>query len=502
MEERWSMRLKREGVSMESRAQRKGSMADLARGMLDLLDTQEGEGIAKVVDDVAQDREEGGMTADSQDKDGDHAESSESRRRGEGRTMEVTVQRDGTEGEGDHGYSSPSGGCGAEDKDWPPEDQTEVPSCAPIHGTQEREDRQQDREERLLQTGQGEEAGRQTPRDPTTTVNQTRVSKEDILRYELELENSEEEQVLPARDWRHAETKSATSEPEEVELDGIMSTTREEGDSDMYNLDGEKAVLSKEAVGEHSGPASHQRDHPETEERQGHGTTLGLLRSSEGDLSQEMRTEGDRMAGRFEEQGASASGGQAGDIEPEDQTSIHSPEEIHNRYSAVALRGLTTEMLKVLNATEAILQGAGSPAPPAPPAPPQLLLAPGTDPLKLDQQFSRLEENVYVAAGAAFSLETELGELEECARGVSGDTPDGELSFLEEKVASAAAKVRQSGRKVSNISARIAALKNAGLKVVDPHAKTTQSPPQPNASPSSRQLRRRLPATPVEGKDV
>jgi hypothetical protein len=27
---------------------------------------------------------------------------------------------------------------------------------------------------------------------------------------------------------------------------------------------------------------------------------------------------------------------------------------------------------------------------------------------------------------------------------------------------------------VSNISARIAALKNAGLKVVDPHAKTTQ----------------------------
>ena len=55
---------------------------------------------------------------------------------------------------------------------------------------------------------------------------------------------------------------------------------------------------------------------------------------------------------------------------------------------------------------------------------------------------------MYVAAGAAFSLETELGELEECARGVSGDTPDGELSFLEEKVASAAAKVRQSGRKV------------------------------------------------------
>ena len=55
---------------------------------------------------------------------------------------------------------------------------------------------------------------------------------------------------------------------------------------------------------------------------------------------------------------------------------------------------------------------------------------------------------MYVAAGTAFSLEAELEGLEECARGVSGDTPDGELSFLEEQVASAAAKVHQSGRQV------------------------------------------------------
>ena len=53
-----------------------------------------------------------------------------------------------------------------------------------------------------------------------------------------------------------------------------------------------------------------------------------------------------------------------------------------------------------------------------------------------------------MAAGAAFSLESELGGLEECARGVGGDTPDAELSFLEDKVASASAKVHQVERQV------------------------------------------------------
>ena len=43
-----------------------------------------------------------------------------------------------------------------------------------------------------------------------------------------------------------------------------------------------------------------------------------------------------------------------------------------------------------------------------------------------------------------YSLETELSDLEECARAVSNATSDKELSFLEEQVASAAAKVQQS----------------------------------------------------------
>lgn len=49
-----------------------------------------------------------------------------------------------------------------------------------------------------------------------------------------------------------------------------------------------------------------------------------------------------------------------------------------------------------------------------------------------------------MAAGSVYSLEAELSDLEECARGICSSTPDMELSFLEEQVAAAAAKVQQS----------------------------------------------------------
>lgn len=155
-----------------------------------------------------------------------------------------------------------------------------------------------------------------------------------------------------------------------------------------------------------------------------------------------------------------------------------------------------------------------------------------------------------MAAGTAYGLEAELSDLEECARAISSTTSDIELSFLEEQVASAAAKVHQSdiqvssdlkahlntsvqhqssvffALQVSNISARIAALKNAGLNV-DTHATKTRTSPvtvlypltyhkyhvscavkseskklflQPVALNYSRQQRRRLPAPPTRGQ--
>ncbi|KAK1878579.1 Rab effector MyRIP [Dissostichus eleginoides] len=187
------------------------------------------------------------------------------------------------------------------------------------------------------------------------------------------------------------------------------------------------------------------------------------------------------------------------DMEQSSTSSPHgllSPEEIQNRYSAVSLCSITTEVLKVLNATEELLlQGGGDGPSPCTPLPPH------TDPKKLDQQFSRLEENVYVAAGEVFSLEAELGDLEEVARGVCSDTPGLELSFLEEQVASAAARVQQSELQICDISARIAALKSAGLNVDTQQARFTKTrtvPFMPVTVDSSRQQRRRLPAPPVK----
>lgn len=54
-----------------------------------------------------------------------------------------------------------------------------------------------------------------------------------------------------------------------------------------------------------------------------------------------------------------------------------------------------------------------------------------------------------MAAGTVYGLEAELSDLEECARAISSTTPDLELSFLEEQVASAAAQVHQSGLQAS-----------------------------------------------------
>lgn len=57
----------------------------------------------------------------------------------------------------------------------------------------------------------------------------------------------------------------------------------------------------------------------------------------------------------------------------------------------MSLRSITTEVLKVLNATEDLLQGADDRRVST------ASLPPNTDTKKLDQQFSRLEENVSYA---------------------------------------------------------------------------------------------------------
>ncbi|XP_065606609.1 melanophilin isoform X2 [Cyrtonyx montezumae] len=139
--------------------------------------------------------------------------------------------------------------------------------------------------------------------------------------------------------------------------------------------------------------------------------------------------------------------------------------EARKRSSAQALSEITAKALRAINATEKAVSeslqgqswGSGGHA------------LPGGQHLSMEdgkeaaEAYRELEENVYLAAGKAYQLETTLTELEEGAR--HSRTTDSELSELEDKVASAAAQVQQAESEISDIESRIAALSAAGLTV-------------------------------------
>ncbi|XP_067220025.1 rab effector MyRIP isoform X2 [Chanodichthys erythropterus] len=181
---------------------------------------------------------------------------------------------------------------------------------------------------------------------------------------------------------------------------------------------------------------------------------------------------------------------------PSGQEEYLSPEEVYKKYSAVSLRSITSEVLKVLNATEDLIHGSVGDGQ-SQTDHSDLSSIPPAEARRLDEQLSRLEENVYVAAGTVYGLEAELGDLEECARSISGSTTERDLAHLEDQVASAAAQV-------SDISSRIAALKSAGLNVAPQtqFTKVNTVKTETQTIGSSRKLRRRLPAPPVHDKEA
>ncbi|XP_026062097.1 rab effector MyRIP [Carassius auratus] len=173
---------------------------------------------------------------------------------------------------------------------------------------------------------------------------------------------------------------------------------------------------------------------------------------------------------------------------------------LQQKYSAASLCSITTEVLKVLNATEDLIhESVGDGRCQSDHS--DISIIPPDEAKRLDEQLGRLEENVYVAAGTVYGLEAELGDLEECARCISGSTTERELAHLEDQVASAAAQVQQSELQVSDICSRIAALKNAGLNVTPQTQFTKVKTPKNKTQTigSSRKLRRRLPAPPKQG---
>ncbi|XP_077410874.1 rab effector MyRIP isoform X2 [Vanacampus margaritifer] len=174
---------------------------------------------------------------------------------------------------------------------------------------------------------------------------------------------------------------------------------------------------------------------------------------------------------------------------------------LQQKYSAASLCSITTEVLKVLNATEELISEAGGDG--CTPTEPQSVttISNNSETRKLDQRLTKMEENVYLAAGAVYGLEGALGDLEQCARNISSGTTDTELAFLEDQVATAAAQVQQSEMQVSNIEARISALKTAGLNVtVCNHFSKFKPTAKPQTLDSSRHQRRKLPAPPLKDK--
>ncbi|XP_017564698.1 rab effector MyRIP isoform X2 [Pygocentrus nattereri] len=175
---------------------------------------------------------------------------------------------------------------------------------------------------------------------------------------------------------------------------------------------------------------------------------------------------------------------------------------LQQKYSAASLCSITTEVLKVLNATEELIGEAEGKAHDPVESPASTPLSSGPDSKKLDQHLTKMEENVYLAAGAVYGLEGALGDLEDCARSISSSTTETELAFLEDQVANAAAQVQQSELQVSDIEARISALKNAGLNVSACSRFSKYKPKsKPQTLDSSRQQRRKLPAPPPREKE-
>ncbi|KAM7070803.1 rab effector MyRIP isoform 3-T3 [Acridotheres tristis] len=148
-------------------------------------------------------------------------------------------------------------------------------------------------------------------------------------------------------------------------------------------------------------------------------------------------------------------------------------EELKKKYSAVSLCNISTEVLKVINATEELIAESTDPCD----FPDDIqdrgrgTLPLGTDPVRLDEQLTTLEENVYLTASTVYGLEGQLTNLEDAARKINSVTEESELADLEDQVATAAAQVHHAELQMHTID-------------------------------TSRQQRRKLPAPPIKGEKI
>ncbi|XP_058040043.1 rab effector MyRIP isoform X3 [Ahaetulla prasina] len=182
-------------------------------------------------------------------------------------------------------------------------------------------------------------------------------------------------------------------------------------------------------------------------------------------------------------------------------------EEFKKKCSAASLCNISTEVLKVINATEEFIAESTKlcdfPAETYERGNREFPL--GTNLIQLDGQLTTLEENVYLAAGSVYGLESQLNDLEDAARKINTITAEAELADLEDQVATAAAQVHRAELQISDIESRISALSVAGLNVA-PYVHLTRrcdhQTSQMHTIDTSRQQRRKLPAPPMKGENM
>nr|XP_044992631.1 rab effector MyRIP isoform X2 [Jaculus jaculus] len=236
------------------------------------------------------------------------------------------------------------------------------------------------------------------------------------------------------------------------------------------------------------------------------GTAEGRLRSRLRELAAKMSEKETSSGEDQDSESRTESENQRDSLSSEDsKQSVR--EELKKKYSAVSLCNISTEVLKVINATEELIAESTGPweFPPAPSDGEKGTFPLGTDQVRLDEQLTSLEENVYLAAGTVYGLEGQLRELEDTARSIHSGTGETELADLEDQVAAAAAQVHHAEVQISDIESRISALTVAGLNIAPcvrlmrrKQGQTQRS--QVQTIDTSRQQRRKLPAPPVKAE--
>ncbi|KAM6160927.1 rab effector MyRIP [Erethizon dorsatum] len=183
-------------------------------------------------------------------------------------------------------------------------------------------------------------------------------------------------------------------------------------------------------------------------------------------------------------------------------------DQLRKKYSAVSLCNISTEVLKVITATEELIAESTGPweLPPVPTGREERTFPLGTDQARLEEQLTSLEENVYLAAGTVYGLEGQLTELEDAARSIHTGTQDTELAELEDQVAAAAAQVHHAELQISDIESRISALTIAGLNIAPcvhlMRKREQKQRSQAQTIDTSRQQRRKLPAPPRQAEEM